>query len=135
MNAERPVGNRLAHELGIQRVQRIHHQRLRDIANGKLRGNLGNEWTRSKPSYRHVSENRKKAQLEAERYDAVERENRILLEKMAALMTGRSTLDPTEGTQEFAPGVRLTRTQRPVIDHAISHQPQMPGAARARTTS
>ena len=35
MNAERPVGNRLAHELGIQRVQRIHHQRLCDIANGK----------------------------------------------------------------------------------------------------
>lgn len=132
MNVERPVSNRLAHELDVQRMQRMHQQRLREISvDGKRRSNLGNEWTRSKPTYRHITENRKRAQLEADRYDTIERENRMLLEKIA-LMEGGSTLDPTEGTQEFQPGVRLTRTQRPVIDHAISHQPQMPqrGAAR-----
>lgn len=133
MNVEPPVMNRLARELAVQRQQRVHQQHLREIAEGgRRRGFVGHEWTRSKPAYRHLMQNRKKAQLESDRYGVIERENRILLDKMLALTLGAPTLDPTEGTTEFKPGVRLTKTQRPVIDHAISHQPQMPqrGAAR-----
>ena len=63
MNAERPVAIALRMSSVSSACNVAHHQRLRDIANGKLRGSLGKMGQRSKPSYRHISENRKKAQL------------------------------------------------------------------------
>ena len=105
-------------------------------AAGKRRADLGNSWhtgpQRSRPTYAHLRENLKKQQLEAERFETIEHENRLLLEKMSALMASGSVLDPCEGTWEFGPGVRLNRFQMPVIDHAVSHQPPLPmrGAAK-----
>ena len=40
--------------------------------------------------------------------------------------------DPTEGTWEFRPGVRLNRFQVPVIDHAISLSPKTLGVGSNR---
>ena len=137
MNSEQPVSNQTIHQIELYRKQVMHEQRLREIAvGGKRRAELGNSWNtgphRSKPTYKHLDKNLKKVQLEAERFDRIEHENRLLLEKMSALMVGSSVLDPTEGTWEFQPGVRLNKNQMPVIDHGISHQPPMPqrGAAR-----
>ena len=135
-NRELPVGNQTVTQLNQIRQHEAHHQRLRDIAEGRIKGQLGNKWhsgpQRSRPVYKHLRQNLKGVQLQAERYDAIERENRLLLSKMSHLMAGGSVLDPTEGTWEFQPGVRLNKHQMPVIDHGISHQPQMPqkGAAR-----
>ena len=119
-----------------QRNYLQHQQRLREIDMGRRRSALGDKWRQgplaSRPAYAHVRQNLKRAQLQNERYDAIERENRILLHKMSALMTAGSVIDPTEGTWEFSPGVRLNRFQVPVVDHGISLQPRMPqrGAAR-----
>jgi hypothetical protein len=136
MNTEPPVSNRTVHELELQQRHRMHQQRLNDIQQGKRRRDLGNQWRKgplqSRPQYRHLTYNGKKAQLQNERYDTIERENKLLLDKMSALMVARPVLDPTEGTWEFSPGVRLNKNQLPVIDHGISHQPPMPqrGAAK-----
>lgn len=133
MNSELPVSNRTIHNLDLYNKQRMHRQRLYEIAvSGKRRADLGNSWQKSRPTYPHLRENLKRAQLQSERFDAIERENHILLQKMSSLMVGGSVLDPTEGTWEFRPGVRLNKFQMPVIDHGISHQPQMPqrGAAK-----
>jgi len=136
MNSETPVGNQTVYQSELYRKQRMHQQRLYEISGGKRRAELGNSWYtgphRSKPTYAHLDDNLKKAQIEAERFDRIEHENRLLLEKMSALMASGSVVDPTEGTWEFQPGVRLNKNQMPVIDHGISHQPPMPqrGAAR-----
>ena len=135
-NAEPPVSNRTVYMLEQERNQKMHEQRLYEISSGKRRGNLGNRWNmgpfQSRPSYPHIRDNLKKQQMESERFDAIEHENRLLLEKMSALMASGSVVDPTEGTWEFQPGVRLNKFQMPVIDHAVSHMPQMPqrGAAK-----
>ena len=137
MNSEKPVGNRTVQQLEVSNQQRMHLQRLHEISSGgKRRGDLGNRWDtgpqRSKPTYTHLRENLKKQQVESERFDTIERENRLLLDKMSALMATGSVLDPTEGTWEFQPGVRLNRFQMPVVDHAVSISPKMPqrGAAK-----
>ena len=116
INAETPVANRTVHELEQTNRHRMHMQRLHDISvSGKRRADLGNSWKvgpqRTKPTYPHLRDNLKKQQVESERFDTIERENRLLLEKMSALMASGSVLDPTEGTWEFQPGVRLNRFQ------------------------
>lgn len=135
-NSEHPVSNQAVHQNELYRKRKMHQQRLAEISMGGRRGDLGNRWltgpNRSRPTYAHLDQNLKKVQVEAERFDRIEHENRILLEKMSALMASNGVVDPTEGTWEFQPGVRLNKHQMPVIDHGISHQPTMPqrGAAR-----
>ncbi|KOO24580.1 hypothetical protein Ctob_007067 [Chrysochromulina tobinii] len=134
---EPPICNRTLAELSVQRDFESHQQRLRDIAGGTRRAPLGNKWHegphRSTPVYRHVQQNLKRQQVQSERYDTIEHENRLLLDKMSQLMApGSSVLDPTAGTWEFSPGVRLNRFQIPVIDHSISTQPTFPQRGSAR---
>ena len=100
---------------------RMHQQRLWEIQNGGRRGNLGNRWQQgplsSVPRYAHLEQNLKKKQLQSERVEAIERENRLLLEKMSALYPPGS-VDPTDGTFVLKPGVRINKNQMPLIDHA-----------------
>ena len=137
MNSELPVSNRTVHAAEVAHKQRMHKQRLADIAtSSKRREQLGNSWrqgpNKSMPWYPHLTENLKRQQVESEKFDAIERENRLLLEKMSALTMPASLHDPTEGTYEFRPGVRLNRFMMPVIDHGISTQPTMPQRGTAR---
>ena len=135
-NSEAPTCNRTLTQLEQARQRQAHKQRLLDIKYGARRGALGNKWRegphRSKPTYAHVTQNLKRAQMQSELYDTIDHENSLLLGKMSALMRGAIASDPTKGTWEFSPGVRLNRFQMPVIDHGISHEPMMPqrGAAR-----
>ena len=136
MNVDAAVSNQTVAR-GMQADAYLRHQqRLREISQGARRASLGDKWRQgplaSKPVYTHLRQNLKRAQLQNERYDTIERENRILLDKMSSLFNPASVIDPTEGTWEFSPGVRLNRFQVPVIDHGISTSPQMPqrGAAR-----
>lgn len=137
MNAEPAVSNQTCTRAHQQDAYQRHQQRLREIASGARRSSqgLGDKWRvgplASKPVYPHLRRNLKRAQMQNERFDEIERENRILLDKMHALMSvGPHAIDPTEGTLEFRPGVRLNRFQVPVIDHGISMTPKMRGAAR-----
>ena len=129
-NKEPPISNHAVHDRATARSLERHHQRLRTIAQQNIRPyNVGDGWSHSKPRYEHLTHNLKRAQLEGERYADISRDNQNLLRKIA-LMEQSAVLDPTEGTWEFAPGVRLNRFQVPVIDHCISLQPQMRGAAK-----
>ena len=129
-NKEPPISNHAVHDRATARSLERHHQRLRMIAQQNIRPyNVGDGWSHSKPRYEHLTHNLKRAQLEGERYADISRDNQNLLRKIA-LMEQSAVLDPTEGTWEFAPGVRLNRFQVPVIDHCISLQPQMRGAAK-----
>jgi len=141
MNKETPISNQTVGRAHLLRQQQIHHERLREISSSSSscdawRVPVGGKWKQgplqSKPTYTHLTQNLKGAQQQSERFEEIERENRLLLDKMSALMDGGNILDPTEGTWEFGSGVRLNRFQYPVIDHGISHQPFYPqfGAAR-----
>merc|ERR1719198_852317 len=65
--------------------------------------------------YRHLFENLKKAQIEDERNMEIERENRLLLEKMSTIM---DNVAPDAGnTVEFIPGTRINQNQYPSVDN------------------
>ena len=139
LNQELPTCNRTISLLNLQRRHEAHQQRLRDIAGGGRRAALGNRWRegphKSKPEYRHLRQNLKRAQMQSERYDTIEHENRLLLSKMSALMApGSSVLDPTAGTWEFQPGVRLNRNQMPVIVRGRAASPHSSAAPCTATS-
>ena len=100
-----------------------HQQRLHTISHQNPRPNNTNSWLRNKPAYLHLTQNAKGAQLQGERQGAIGRENLVLLRKIALT---EASMDPTVGTWEFSPGVRLNRFQVPVIDHVLSVSPKTP---------
>ena len=143
------VANRTSDNEAVLRLQSKHRARLAEIRafnKPPPSKQLAHRWSESpygsKPHYAHVSRNAKRAQVEGERHQAIERDNLLLLQKMTTLLSSgassragsaaSSRRDPTVGTWEFAPGVRLNRNQVPVIDHCVSPDPAMPqrGAAR-----
>ena len=143
------VANRTSDNEAVLRLQSKHRARLAEIRafnKPPPSKQLAHRWSESpygsKPHYSHVSRNAKRAQVEGERHQAIERDNLLLLQKMTTLLSSgassragsaaSSRRDPTVGTWEFAPGVRLNRNQVPVIDHCVSPDPAMPqrGAAR-----
>ena len=143
------VANRTSDNEAVLRLQSKHRARLAEIRafnKPPPSKQLAHRWSESpygsKPHYSHVSRNAKRAQVEGERHQAIERDNLLLLQKMTTLLSSgassragsaaSSRRDPTVGTWEFAPGVRLNRNQVPGIDHCVSPDPAMPqrGAAR-----
>ena len=131
------VANRTSDNEAVLRLQSKHRARLAEIRafnKPPPSKQLAHRWSESpygsKPHYSHVSRNAKRAQVEGERHQAIERDNLLLLQKMTTLLSSgassragsaaSSRRDPTVGTWEFAPGVRLNRNQVPVIDHAKS---------------
>lgn len=136
MSVARPRADERIASLAVEERQTArslerHHQRLRNISQHNVRrNNVGNAWIHSQPQYEHLRDNRKRAQLQGERFGAINRENRLLLQKIGLME--QKAVDPTVGTWEFAPGVRLNRFQVPVIDHAISVQPHMPTRGSAK---
>jgi hypothetical protein len=70
------------------------------------------------PRQRHLRKNAKKAQMEKERRERINHENRLLLNKMAAIVhppTGNVNRNATSTT--YKPGLRLSRNQVPVVDN------------------
>ena len=141
------VANRTSDNEAVLRLQSKHRARLAEIRafnKPPPSKQLAHRWSESpygsKPHYSHVSRNAKRAQVEGERHQAIERDNLLLLQKMTTLLSsGANTLARplpralTVGTWEFAPGVRLNSNQVLVIDHCVSPDPAMPqrrGAAR-----
>lgn len=124
---EVPVANITVHDRSAARLYEGHRQRVRKIGHQNIRpNNVGDGWSRTKPEYLHLTRNVKGAQLQGERYSAISHENQVLLRKIALMEQQSASMDPTEGTWEFRPGVRLNRFQVPVIDHAISVPPKTP---------
>eukprot|EP00966_Prymnesium_polylepis_P059617 1382415-Prymnesium_polylepis.1 len=136
-NSDMVTANRTISRMTIARAQERHWRKLAHIAQRNIRpNNVNNRWQtnhhKSRPMYGHLYCNLKRDQIQDERFVEIERENRILLDKMSQLMVPTQHADPTEGTWEFSPGVRLNRFQVPVTDHGISHSPARPQFGQAQ---
>lgn len=71
---------------------------------------------------------RARVQADQHRAEEIQYQNGLLLERMQAIM--RQSVG-AEDTVEFAPGVRITRSQIPVTDTFVSERTTMPGHAVA----
>jgi hypothetical protein len=136
-NSETPVSNRPISNHILARNQERHLRELYRISAKNIRhNNLNNHWgstsrTKNEPVYTHLRNNPKRLQIQDDRFVEIERENRLLLQKMSALLS-TDVVSPDAGTMEFAPGVRLNKFQLPVIDHGISVNPSFPQPGQAR---
>ncbi|KAL3898041.1 MAG: hypothetical protein SGPRY_012923 [Prymnesium sp.] len=114
------------------RAQMRHWQKLAEINSARpsadCRGTSA--W---RQGYHHLRYNLKKFRIQDERFAEIERENHILLAKIGEIMAPTRIDDPTDGTWEFRPGVRLNRFQVPVTDHGISISPKSPQFGTAMT--
>jgi len=108
-NRALPINNKLCNQRWVDRCQQLHRMRLNSIKPA-----IDNIPPRR---YKHLFQNLKKAQLEDERNMEIERENRLLLEKMSMIMESGRPEMASANTTEFAPGTRLDRHQYPMVDH------------------
>ena len=74
--------------------QRLHQQRLKSI-----KAAIDNRAPK-KPS--HLRKNMKREQMMEERYAKIERENRLLLEKMSHIMQGGNSIDNKNDAHKYA---------------------------------
>jgi hypothetical protein len=82
-NRALPVNNKLCNQRWVDRCQQLHRIRLNNIKPA-----IDN----TPPTrYKHLFQNLKKAQLEDERNMEIERENRLLLEKMSMIVRSCTT--------------------------------------------
>ena len=81
MNVDAAVSNQTVAR-GMQADAYLRHQqRLREISQGARRASLGDKWRqgpRRRSPLHHLQQNQRQ-QLQNERYDTIERENRMLL--------------------------------------------------------
>eukprot|EP00976_Prorocentrum_cordatum_P020853 423671-Prorocentrum_minimum.AAC.2 len=125
-----PVGNRLCNDKEVERCQKLHRDRLRNMhstAHDPRITTLDNS-TPASMQMPHLQLKQKKAQLEEERFAQIELENRILLEKMSKIMRqdpgdarsahgGHHTEQfPFRSTLQLKPGIRIDMTQYPMLD-------------------
>ena len=88
------VANRTSDNGAVLRLQSKHRARLAEIRafnKPPPSKQLAHRWSESpygsKPHYSHVSRNAKRAQVEGERHQAIERDNLLLLQKMTTLLS------------------------------------------------
>jgi hypothetical protein len=117
--------NKLCYQRDIEIRQRIHRQKLatmRPTSKSNSRGALDNTMPQR---HRHLELKLKKRQLDDENYTKIERENRILMEKMYSIMkSSKSTR-----SMEFKPGMRINSNQGPMVDCFLSQKSLYPGQA------
>ena len=125
MHLSLKCGNKLCMQRDVENRQRIHRHKManmRPTSRSNARKNLDN----NRPQRQlHLEMALKKRQLANDRFDVIERDNRLLMEKMYHILR-----KPDKGeTREFAPGVRINHNQGPVVDCFMSRRSIMPGAA------
>lgn len=81
-----PVGNRLLSRIWEERSEELHRRKLRD-----MRARVDSA---SPHVFPHTARRAKKEQLLEEHYTEIERENRLLLEKMSSIMKGKQEPKP-----------------------------------------
>ncbi len=105
------IDNRLCYEREIFRKQQIHKSRV-----SRMQPTLNSYATIPAKRYVHLEKNLKRRQMEEEMYTKIERENRMLMGKMYAIMNQKRD----DSAVEFCPGYRLNVNQGPVVDCYLS---------------
>merc|ERR1719163_1772980 len=96
-----PVASKICSKSNHDRARRIHAYKLNNI-----RSSVD---TKPPKQHKHLKNNRKKEQMMEERFAKIERENRILLEKMSTIMRN-NTLDNVNQSSKFSHS--LNKAQR-----------------------
>ncbi|XP_072033412.1 sperm axonemal maintenance protein CFAP97D1-like [Amphiura filiformis] len=107
-----PANNKLLRRLWDQRRFEMHRQKVR---NAKCIID-----DRPPQTYMHVHLKLKKLQMEEERLATIERDNRILLEKMCYIMTTRGRVDHTNDYEQKS--LNKTKRQREIL--RVTHENQ-----------
>ena len=129
-NRETPVANQPVSQRAQQGLHERHLKSLTRIGS-RVSTRWGEKWNgfrdQKQPYYPHVRSNLKRAQMQDERFTAIELENNVLLAKLGKIL--RRSHNPLIGTRDWMGGMRLTENQVPVIDHWISRDTTQFGAA------
>jgi len=119
------IDNKLCYQRDVERKQLIHKKKLESMKS-TAKSNSCHQMDNNRPKrHRHLEQNAKKRQLEDEHYAKIERENRILIEKMYSIMNSKAK----PNAMEFQPGMRLNSNQGPMVDCYLSPRSNFPGAA------
>ena len=102
-----PVGNKQCHARHVKKCQENHRRKL-----AEMKCQIDNKPPKRHP---HLRKNLKKEQLMEERFAEIERDNRLLLEKMSYIMRRALSLRPTPESEN--PG-RTLLASAPAHAHA-----------------
>jgi len=103
----------------------IHRNKL-ETMKSTAKSNSSHQMDNNRPKrHKHLEQNAKRRQLEDEHYAKIERENRILIEKMYSIMNAKAK----PNAMEFQPGMRLNSNQGPIVDCYLSPRSNFPGHA------
>jgi hypothetical protein len=101
------IDNKLCYQRDVERKQLIHKKKLESMKS-TAKSNSCHQMDNNRPKrHKHLEQNAKKRQLEDEHYAKIERENRILIEKMYSIMNSKAK----PNAMEFQPGMRLNSNQ------------------------
>jgi len=104
MYRQQPVVSKILQKKWVSYEQDVHERKLSEVKS-RLR-------SVSPPKFRHVVKNLKREQRQEERYTEIERENRILLEKMSNIMSHRQNNSFLNNSRSSSVKRSLNRNQR-----------------------
>ena len=125
MNRGAMYPNKLCYQREVERNQKIHARRLKNMKSTNKTNSRKLMDNRPPKQFKHLKVNLKKRQLEEERYFQIERDNKLLMQKMFAIMKQKP--DPT--ASEYLPGIRISSSQVPMVDNYLSTHTNLPGKA------
>ncbi|CAG9328190.1 unnamed protein product [Blepharisma stoltei] len=105
-----PVGNKVVDKRFKLKTQEIHEWKLKHATSSLS--------STPPPSYRHVSKNTKKSQLLEEKFTEIERENRILYEKMYKIHSTNKNPKSNSAKKSLNSDLRKRRMQEIIAENA-----------------
>lgn len=96
-----PKANKITAKKYEDYCKKLHRNRL-----NKIKSSIDNK---APKRHNHLRQNLKREQLMEERYAKIERENRILLDKMSSIMQGNHGIDNVNDSIQFAKSMNNTR--------------------------
>lgn len=82
MNVPARFSNKLIYQREVERMQGIHRKKLKEMRSTNRTNSVSLMDNRAPQRFRHLELNLKKRQLEEERYFRIERENKLLMQKV-----------------------------------------------------
>ena len=130
-----PIGNKQCHARFVKKCQETHKKKLHE-----MKCSIDNQEPKRHP---HLRKNLKKEQLMEERYAEIERDNRLLLEKMSYIMR-HSSLD-NDNQMQYAHSLnreqrkrelqRITRENQNILGRIQAAEPTYDHLVRGRVPS
>ncbi|GMH61713.1 hypothetical protein TrRE_jg4985 [Triparma retinervis] len=99
-----PVQNKQCHERYVKKCQSMHRERLRD-----MKCSIDNKMPKASS---HLKSNAKKKALMEERFANIERENRMLLEKMSYIIAKKGGIDNKNESVQYGRSLNKDRRKR-----------------------